>query len=79
MDTCCAPTSSTTIDDHHGPSRWWREPAILIPAASGVTLAMGLALEWLTPVSGPGVTAVFWVSLLSLPMLLLLRPPKKQR
>ncbi|MEH6822089.1 MAG: cation-translocating P-type ATPase [Dietzia psychralcaliphila] len=64
MDTCCAPASSTTIGDHHGPSRWWREPAILIPAASGVTLAMGLALEWLTPVSGPGVTAVFWVSLL---------------
>lgn len=64
MDACCSPTSSPKAADHHDPGQWWQDSAILIPAASGLALLIGLALEWLTPVSGPLVTAVFWASLL---------------
>ena len=64
MDDCCAPASSTKAADHHDPGQWWQDSAILIPAASGLALLIGLSLEGLTPVSGPLVTAVFWASLL---------------
>ncbi|WP_313551117.1 cation-translocating P-type ATPase [Corynebacterium sp.] len=66
MDACCAPASKTTAhhDEHHEPAPWWRDPGVLIPAASGAVLLLGFILEWLTPVTGPVVTGVFWVSLL---------------
>lgn len=58
---CAAPTPDVENEDH---TPWWSESAVLIPAASGVTLLIGLVLEWF--VAGADLVAVifFWASLL---------------
>ena len=47
VDDCCAPGATATgSHDHDAPSPWWRDPALLVPAASGVLLLAGYAIEW---------------------------------
>lgn len=41
---------------------WWKDPAVLIPAASGVSLLAGLAAEWSG--AGPVAQVLFWAALL---------------
>jgi len=58
---CAAPTPHSESDDH---APWWRDRAILIPAASGVTLLVGLILEWFVAGSDLVALVLFWASLL---------------
>ncbi|AGS36049.1 hypothetical protein B841_13021 (plasmid) [Corynebacterium maris DSM 45190] len=51
-----------TEEEEHTP--WWRDRAVLIPVASGMSLLIGLILEWFIPGAGLVATALFWVSLL---------------
>src|SRR5690625_1769783 len=62
-DACggAAPAAPSESDDH-GP--WRRDRAILIPAASGVTLLVGLILEWFVAGSDLVALVLFWASLL---------------
>lgn len=58
----CEPSAPMTEEDEHTP--WWRDRAILLPVASGLTLLLGLILEWFIPGAGLMATTLFWVSLL---------------
>lgn len=58
----CEPSAPMTEEEEHTP--WWRDQAVLIPVASGVSLLIGLILEWFIPGAGLVATALFWVSLL---------------
>ncbi|MGP6175072.1 heavy metal translocating P-type ATPase [Corynebacterium sp. A21] len=61
MDACCAPVAATTqATPQEEATPWWRERAILIPAASGALLAIGMLLSW----AGVTVPLLFWASLL---------------
>lgn len=56
------PTGASGPDEHRP---WWRNPSVLIPAASGVALIVGLALEWIFAAPDLLASALFWVSLLA--------------
>lgn len=56
-----APEGATGSPAH---TPWWRNRAILIPAASGLTLAAGLVLEWFVPGTDTFAHALFWAALL---------------
>ncbi|WP_211215567.1 heavy metal translocating P-type ATPase [Corynebacterium maris] len=58
----CEPSAPMTEEEEHTP--WWRDRAVLIPVASGMSLLIGLILEWFIPGAGLVATALFWVSLL---------------
>ena len=58
----CAPAEPRASEEEHTP--WWRDRAVLIPVASGVSLILGLILEWFIPGSGLVATVLFWASLL---------------
>ncbi|SMY10804.1 heavy metal translocating P-type ATPase [Brevibacterium jeotgali] len=57
---CCAAVEQTVAEDVHVP--WWKDRAVLIPAASGVAFLAGLIGEW----TGVGIVALvlFWTGLL---------------
>ncbi|XVU28311.1 heavy metal translocating P-type ATPase [Actinoplanes sp. CA-054009] len=53
-DDCCAAPGGHAHGEHEDEVPvWWRDPALRLPAASGVLLAVGYGLEW----SGLGVPA----------------------
>ncbi len=58
----CETSASTTEPEPRTP--WWQDRNLLVPAASGLTLLIGLLLEWF--VSGADTVALllFWASLL---------------
>ena len=60
----CEPAGPVTGPDES--ASWWRNGAVLIPAFSGLTLLLGLILEWLA--NGPGAETaaawLFWTALL---------------
>jgi len=58
----CSHEEEVTLDRPADLTPWWRDRAMLIPALSGLTLLLGLLLEWL----GAGLPArvLFWLSLL---------------
>ena len=65
MSACgCEPAGPVTGPDES--ASWWRNGAVLIPAFSGLTLLLGLILEWLA--NGPGAETaaawLFWTALL---------------
>lgn len=45
VDDCCAP-GATTAHDHDEARTWWRDPALLVPAASGLLLLAGYTIYW---------------------------------
>ncbi|MGJ3510146.1 heavy metal translocating P-type ATPase [Enemella sp. A6] len=59
---CDDPTVTPVREADEVERPWWRDPAVLVPAFSGVAFVTGLILEW----SGLETTAavVFWVGLL---------------
>lgn len=59
----CEPSAPMTEEqEEHTP--WWRDRAILLPVASGVSLLLGLIFEWFISGAGMVTTALFWISLL---------------
>ena len=61
----CEAPSPGEPEDQDRP--WWKDPAVLVPAASGVAFVAGLAAElWGAPWSGAGPAgqALFWIGLL---------------
>ncbi|WP_433876898.1 heavy metal translocating P-type ATPase [Sinomonas atrocyanea] len=64
-DGCCGPDPGSQGRGEEAEARppWWRDPALLPSAVSGVFLAAGLAFEW----AGLGVPALAaqWVALLA--------------
>lgn len=58
---CAAPTPHLEPEEH---TPWWGDPAILIPATSGVTLLVGLGLEWFGHGLDLAALILFWASLL---------------
>ncbi|RNE48178.1 heavy metal translocating P-type ATPase [Corynebacterium alimapuense] len=68
MDDCCAPAApSKNREQEKAPEKhtpWWRDRSVLIPAASGLILLIGLALEWLDLTSSTITLTLFWISLL---------------
>ncbi len=58
---CEAPEPAAAHEEH---TPWWRNRAILIPATSGLTLGLGLILEWSTPGAEIVALVLFWASLL---------------
>lgn len=57
---CDEPTTAPEVEEEE--RSWWRDPALLVPIASGVAFGAGLVLEW----SGLEVPALvsFWAGLL---------------
>lgn len=43
---CCGPDEAPAAPGTDEAPRWWRDPALLVPAASGVLLLAGYAIEW---------------------------------
>ncbi len=58
----CEP--SVPMADEEEPTPWWRDRAVLLPVASGVSLLIGLILEWFVPGAGLVATGLFWLALL---------------
>jgi len=58
----CEPVAPVTDEEEHTP--WWRDRAVLIPVASGMSLLIGLILGWFVPGSHAVALVLFWVSLL---------------
>ena len=58
----CEPSAPMAREEEHTP--WWRDRAILLPVASGVSLLVGLILEWFVPNAGMIALVLFWASLL---------------
>ena len=56
----CAHEPAKEIEELDRP--WWKDPELLLPIFSGVTLGIGLALDW-SGVETPA-TVLFWVGLL---------------
>lgn len=57
---CQAPTPPREPEEH---TPWWRDRAVLIPAAAGMTLLAGLVLEWFVAGTDQVALLLFWVSL----------------
>lgn len=58
----CEPAAPVTEEEEHTP--WWRDRAVLIPVASGLTLLVGLILEWFVPGAEVVPLVLFAASLL---------------
>ena len=63
MSSACGCESSVTAIQHEGQTPWWRDPGVLIPVSSGLTLLFGLIIEWFVPYAGFMATILFWVAL----------------
>ena len=67
MTSACGYETPTPADPEEQDRPWWRDPAVFIPAASGVAFVAGLATEWWgAEWSGAGPTGrvLFWIGLL---------------
>lgn len=68
MSASCCEVPNTSGAEHEDADRpWWRDPAILIPLASGVFFLGGLVLEWTAgenPVAEMVALVLLWVGLL---------------
>jgi len=66
VDDCCAPKVRAVDADpgHEELIAWWREPALRLPALSGVMLAAALVLEYLLG-APTAALAANWVALIS--------------
>lgn len=64
MTSTCGCQPATPAVEHEGHIPWWRDRTVLIPMASGLTLLVGLLLEWVVSGSGIITLALFWASLL---------------
>lgn len=48
---------------HEEPTPWWGDRAVIVPAASGGALLMGLTLDSFVPGSGLAAAMLFWAAL----------------
>lgn len=64
MTCSCSGEPAPPTEEPGAERAWWADRAILIPLASGLTLILGVLLEWLVPAAGAVATALFWTSLL---------------
>lgn len=64
MTSACGCEPSVPMADEEEPTPWWRDRAVLLPVASGVSLLIGLILEWFVPGAGLVATGLFWLALL---------------
>ncbi|WP_206474975.1 cation-translocating P-type ATPase [Dietzia sp. KRD202] len=67
MTSACGCEAPTPGEPEDRDRPWWRDPAVLIPAASGVAFVSGLAAEWWGAEgtgAGPAGQALFWIGLL---------------
>ena len=67
MTSACGCEAPAPADREDRDRPWWRDPAVLIPAASGVAFVTGLAAEWWGAEwsgAGPAGQALFWIGLL---------------
>ncbi|WP_163376038.1 cation-translocating P-type ATPase [Dietzia sp. Alg238-R159] len=67
MTSACGCEAPAPADPEEKDRPWWKDPAVLIPAASGVAFVSGLAAEWWGAEwsgAGPAGQALFWIGLL---------------
>ena len=62
MTSACGCEAPAPADPEEHDRPWWKDPAVLIPAASGLAFIAGLAAEWSG--AGPAGRALFWIGLL---------------
>lgn len=61
-DDCCDHDAPAAAPDEDGFASWWRDPALRLPAASGVLLLVGYALDW-SGAPTPAATTAFALGL----------------
>lgn len=64
MLSACGCATSALSHEPAQDTPWWQDRMILIPAAAGLTLLIGVLLDWFVPVADVVATILFWVSLL---------------
>lgn len=57
-------TTASPITEAEQHTPWWRDLAVLIPAASGLFLVLGLVFEWFVPGTDLVAAIFFWAALL---------------